>query len=114
MEDPARQQRGRVADLRRARELIEQRLPGTDVRHLCYPYTIGSKLAVELSRQAGYLSNFWGVLSDRRGNRSGNDPYRCPRLKGDYVFRLPGRGRKSLARIMAAKVRRRLSGAAVY
>jgi hypothetical protein len=32
----------------------------------------------------------------------------------DYVFRLPGRARKSLAQIMAGKVRRRLSGAPVY
>lgn len=114
MEDPARQQRERVADLRRARELIEQRLPGTDVRHLCYPYTVGSGPAVEASREAGYRTNFWGILPDRRDNRPGQDPYFCPRLKGDFIFRLPGRGRKPLATILLDKAARRLSGRRVY
>jgi hypothetical protein len=101
-------------DLRRARELIEQRLGGIQVRHLCYPYTIGSEAAVRASREAGYLTNFWGVLPDRRSNRRGDDPYRCARLKGDYLRRLPGRGRDTLASIMARKISRRVLAKPVY
>jgi len=113
-EDAARDQRDRLDDLRHARRLIEQRLPGRRVRHLCYPYTIGSELAIQASKEAGYRTNFWGVLPDRRTNRPGQDPYRCPRLKSDYVFRLPGRGRRPLGSIFLSKLKRRLSGRPVY
>jgi peptidoglycan/xylan/chitin deacetylase (PgdA/CDA1 family) len=100
--------------LRRARLLIEQRLPGTEVRHLCYPYTIGSDAAIRASREAGYLTNFWGVLPDRRSNRRGDDPYRCARLKGDYLQRLPGRGRITLVGTIARKVSRRVLARPIY
>jgi peptidoglycan/xylan/chitin deacetylase (PgdA/CDA1 family) len=103
-----------ATDLRRSRVLIEQRLPGTEVRHLCYPYTVGSAAAVRASRDAGYLTNFWGVLPDRRTNRAGNDPYHCPRLKGDYLQRLPGRGRNTLTGILARKINRRVRSKPVY
>jgi peptidoglycan/xylan/chitin deacetylase (PgdA/CDA1 family) len=102
------------ADLRRSRALIEQRIPGTEVRHLCYPYTAGSEAAVRASRDAGYLTNFWGVLPDRRTNRDGDDPYHCPRLKGDYLQRLPGRGRHTLTSILARKISRRVRSKPVY
>ena len=100
-------------DLQRARALIEQRLPGTEVRHLCYPYTVGSEAAVRASRDAGYLTNF-GACWDRRSNRAGDDPYRCPRLKGDYLQRLPGRGRTSLTGTLTRKISRRVRSRPVY
>jgi hypothetical protein len=107
--------RGEIAeDLVRSREMIEARLPGQRVRHLCYPYSIGSELAVDASRGAGFASNYWGVLPGRRGNRPGDDPFHCVRLKSDFIFRLPGRGRKSFARIAFDKAKRRLSGRPVY
>ena len=104
----------RSTDLGRSRALIEQRLPGTEVRHLCYPYTLGSEAAVRASREAGYLTNFWGVLPDRRTNRAGDDPYHCPRLKGDYLHRLPGRGRSTLTGILTRKISRRVRAKPVY
>ena len=100
--------------LSRSRALIEERLPGTQVRHLCYPYTIGSETAVRASRDAGYLTNFWGVLPDRSSNRAGDDPYHCPRLKGDYLQRLPGEGRSTLTGILARKITRRVRSKPVY
>jgi len=103
-----------VDDLRQCRELIEERLGGHEVRHLCLPYTIGSPRAVDAAREAGYRSCFWGVLPDRRTNRPGQDPYYCPRLKADYIFRLPGRGRRPLGSILLSKIKRRLSGRPVY
>ena len=103
-----------VDDLRRARRLIEEHLPRHRVRHLCLPYTIGSAQAMQAARQAGYATCFWGVLADRRTNRPGEDPYRCPRLKADYIFRLPGRGRRTLGAILSAKLKRRLAGRPVY
>ena len=113
MLDGAEQRQELARDLRASRELIEARLDNR-VRHLCYPYTIGSELAVEVSRQVGYVTNFWGVLAGRRSNRPGDDPHYCPRLKGDYLFRLPGQGRRSLSGVMVHKVARRISGGPVY
>ena len=103
-----------LRDLAAARDAIENRLPGHAVRHLCYPYTIGSDLSVALSAEAGYATNFWGLLPGARPNRPGTDPFRISRLKSDFLFRLPGRGRRSMASIFGEKVRRRLSGRPVY
>jgi hypothetical protein len=100
-------------DLIRSRALLESRL-NRPVQHLCYPYGQGSALAVDLSREVGYRSNFWTVLANRRGNRSGEDPFCCPRLKGDYVLRLPGMRRRALVSVLGAKVVRRFAGRAVY
>jgi peptidoglycan/xylan/chitin deacetylase (PgdA/CDA1 family) len=103
-----------VDDLLRARQLIEKHVPGHRVRHLCLPYTIGSPQAVRAARETGYATCFWGVLPDRKSNRPGEHPYRCPRLKADYIFRLPGRGRRSIGAILSHKLARRLSGRPVY
>lgn len=114
LEAPAALHEAMVGDLRRTRQMIEERLPGHRVRHLCLPYTIGSAKAVRAAREVGYATCFWGVLPDRSSNRPGEDPYRCPRLKADYIFRLPGRGRRSLAAVLTHKLRRRVSGLPVY
>jgi len=103
-----------MENLSAAKQLIEDRLPGKQVRHLCYPYGEGSGLAVELSVQAGYASNFWTAENGKQLNRAGADPYHCPRLKGDYIFRLPGNGRRSLLAIIRDKFIRRLSAVPVY
>lgn len=114
LEDPSTLQDGIVHDLRRARQLIEEHLPWHRVQHLCLPYTIGSPQAVRAAREADYATCFWGVLPDRKSNRPGEDPYRCPRLKADYIFRLPGRSRRSLGAILTQKLRRRVAGRPVY
>jgi hypothetical protein len=114
IEEPGSTEEAMVDDLRGARALIEDRLRGHPVRHLCLPYTIGSPSAVQAARRAGYSTCFWGVLPDRRTNRPGQDPYYCPRLKADYLLRLPGHGRRSLGAILSDKLRRRLSGGPVY
>ena len=101
-------------DLERSRECIEEHLDGHRVRHLCYPYGVGSDLSVRLSRESGYASNVWSIREDRRTNRPGDDPFAIVRLKTDYIFRLAGRGRRSLLSVLAAKVRRRLNRSLDY
>lgn len=100
--------------LESSREMIESRLPGHDVRHLCYPYTLGSDTSVAISEETGYRTNFWGILTGRKTNSAGDDPFRIVRLKSDFLRRLPGTGRLSMARILFMKVRRRLSGRDIY
>jgi hypothetical protein len=60
---------------------------------------------MELSKKAGYLTNFWGIDKERRTrNRVGDDPYKISRfLSDEYIFRLPGEGRKTLRKIMEEK-----------
>lgn len=101
-------------ELEASRSALRRRLEGTDARHLCLPSGRGSERAARLAREAGYDSMFWGPLPAESGNRPGSDPYRIGRLKHDYVLRLPGAGRWSFLRVMAAKVRRRLRGDTGY
>lgn len=57
-----------------SKSIIEQHLEGKVVRHLCYPWWEGSELALNLSKKAGNVSNFWGCLPNRRINKVGDDP----------------------------------------
>jgi peptidoglycan/xylan/chitin deacetylase (PgdA/CDA1 family) len=103
-ESPEQQRKRILVDLSLARQTLEERL-NKPVRHLCYPWGQGSELAVFLSRQAGYDSNFWVMPPGRRPK--GVAHFYIPRVKDDYLFRLPGSGRKSLAQIFQGKLRRR-------
>jgi peptidoglycan/xylan/chitin deacetylase (PgdA/CDA1 family) len=102
-----------VGNLRQARQMIGEKVGGA-VEHLCYPYGIGSARAARASQQAGYHTNFWAVRDERSSNRPGDDPFGCPRLKADYIFRLPGRNRKSLRQILAMKLQRRIECRPVF
>ena len=101
-------------NLLKARHIIEAKIPGHHVLHLCLPYTIGSPDAVAAARETGHVSTFWGVLPGHASNRAGGDPFHTVRLKADFLMRLPGRGRVSLTSILLYKILRRLSGRAVY
>ncbi|MBI3812514.1 MAG: polysaccharide deacetylase family protein [Nitrospirae bacterium] len=89
-----------VRELEGSKRLIEEKLPGHRVRHLCYPWWNGCDRALELSKEIGYDTNFWGKLPRRAINRPGDDPFHIVRLRDYYLFRLPGEGRKSLLSIL--------------
>ncbi len=100
-------------ELRQARRIIEDRLPGKTVRHLCFPESAGTDRALQLARDAGYDSACWGLHDARTANRPApgqGDPMRLGRLKHDYILCLPGEGRVSLPRTLWSKATRRLSG----
>jgi peptidoglycan/xylan/chitin deacetylase (PgdA/CDA1 family) len=100
-------------DLGQSRRVLSEKL-GRPVRHLCYPWGSGSEAAVALSREAGYVSNFWVTSKRRNSNRLGDDPFHIPRLKDDYLFRLPGAGRHPLMRIVLMKMHRRIQREYIY
>ena len=97
----------RVSDIRRdlvlSKETIENKLD-TRVHHLCYPWFAGSSLAVEISKEVGYLGNYWGVVGSRAMNTVGTNPYLLARMSEDYVWTLPGEGRKELYCVLMDKI----------
>jgi len=99
-------------DLKESKKTIESKLPGKTVSHLCYPWWEGCDLSIELSKKAGYLTNFWGIVEETRtSNRVGTNLFRIGRLLGDeFIFRLPGVGRKSLREIFKKKVLNHFNG----
>jgi hypothetical protein len=96
-----------------SREVIERRI-GKKVEHLAYPWGYGGEIAVEESRKAGFKSNWWGVLDRVKINVPGGDVFRITRLKDDYIFRLPGTGRHSLASVFGQKIIRRMVKRDIY
>lgn len=108
------QQREQILnDLVKAKQILSERL-NKSINHLCYPWGAGSKLAVSLSKKAGYKSNFWVISDHRNTNHKGDCPFYIPRIKDDYLFRLPGQGRKPLGKIFQEKLRRRNATVELY
>lgn len=91
-------------------KIMERRLPGKKVEHFAFPWGCGSKVSVELSREAGFKTNYWSSIYGKANNSPHNNPYEMVRLKHDFIWRLPGQGRKSLAEIFLFKFFRRFSG----
>jgi hypothetical protein len=89
-----------VRELEGSKKLIEEKLPGHRVRHFCYPWWNGCERAVELSKEIGYETNFWGRLPRRAINGPGDDPFHIVRLRDYYIHRLPGDGRRSLLSLL--------------
>lgn len=75
-----------------AREVLERRLPGAQIRHLAYPWHAGGRLADRLAAEQGKRSVLYGPsISSNRSPRL----LRIRRLPESYLPRLPGRGRAS-------------------
>lgn len=96
-------------DLLRSKRIIEEKT-GTKVSHLCYPWFRGCGMAVRASKEAGYASNHWGLPGGKTVNRVGDDPYCIARMIDDYLFLLPGRGRKSLLQVLMERGRKIAEG----
>lgn len=92
-------------DLRRSRETIEKRFGGT-VRHLAWPCYRASEAARRAARAVGYEAFWIGTLPGRPLNRAGQSPEEIVRLSGEFLRRLPGRGRDSLAAILGRRYSR--------
>jgi peptidoglycan/xylan/chitin deacetylase (PgdA/CDA1 family) len=91
-------------EMRESKLKIENIL-GKSVNHFCYPWWVGSETALEISKEAGYLTNFWGTMLGKRTNKKGDDPFKIVRLlSDDFIYCLPGKGRKSLIKVIKDKL----------
>jgi FkbM family methyltransferase len=99
LQDERDHRRAVLDDLRESRAEIERRLPGKAARHFCLPWFRGSPLAVELSGQAGFVSNAWGSLLPSFLDQHSLTPLPIQRLLPHYIWRLPGEGRRPVTRL---------------
>ncbi|MCB1631655.1 MAG: polysaccharide deacetylase family protein [Pseudomonadales bacterium] len=113
--DQAEAYRRVLDELGRARDLLVEHLGSPQAgRAFCVPFTEGGEATLRAARELGIEAVFWGASSQRRLNRVGDDPALSSRIKNDFLMRLPGTGRRSLAQIYTDKVRRRLAGSTGY
>ncbi len=103
------EERDRAIDheLTEAARILGDRL-GRRGRTLCYPWHVVGRAAQRMVRAAGYVGAFCGKVPGVPITPPGGDPWAIARIGEDYVERLPGRGRRPLASILAIKWRRRL------
>jgi hypothetical protein len=99
-ETPEERNRAIFEDLIESKKMIEDKLPGKKVMHLCYPWYEAEDFAIRISREAGFATNFFGQLRGRPTNRPGDDPFRIVRVEGPFLERLPGSKRKGVREIL--------------
>lgn len=84
-------------DLFNSKKLIEEKLD-KEVSQLCYPWGLGSKLSVEISKDCGFNCNYWGHLNKKNINKKGDDPFYITRIfYENYIYSLPGNDRVKLS-----------------
>ena len=82
------------AELAGAREMLEARLPGHRVDHICLPWGVAGRSTRGLLERSGYRTAFANRFRGRFAVATGDDPYALKRLSNRYIFALPGRGRR--------------------
>jgi hypothetical protein len=103
-----------INDLKIARQIIQDKLDENAGNHLCLPWTKGNERTINICKKLNIKSCFWGLLEHKSINKLNDDPYYITRLKNDFIFRLPGKGRKSIISIYYDKLKRRFSGEKVF
>jgi peptidoglycan/xylan/chitin deacetylase (PgdA/CDA1 family) len=88
-ETDADRQRAIEDELARARDVLADRLRVPPVRHLCFPWGVAGRIALDAARRVGYETAFSERLLGFRAVRAGDDPYRLMRLNGKHIVRLP-------------------------
>jgi len=86
-------------DLRQARREIERRLDKR-VEHLAFPNYRTTPQASAIALRVGYRGLWMGTLPQRPWNAPGDRVDCIVRLSGEFLRRLPGRGRRSLPAIL--------------
>jgi peptidoglycan/xylan/chitin deacetylase (PgdA/CDA1 family) len=92
-------------DLRRAKALLESRLPGKVVRHLAFPAYDGTPEAVAAAVRCGYEACHWGIIPGQPTNSTGTSPLRISRVSYEFLRRLPGDGRVSFAGLVTYRLK---------
>jgi len=90
-------------ELQISKQILENRLPGKIVQHLCYPWFQGSALSDQIAGELGYKSVFYGLETASHDDPTPDLPHQIRRISEEYLLCLPGRGRKTLYSIWTRK-----------
>lgn len=108
-ETPAQREAALTGELAEARAAIAART-GRESRLLCYPWHAWGPTTRRLAAATGHAAAFCGKVKGTPLTLAGGDLMSIARVGDDYVELLPGRGRRSLTSVLAAKWRRRAKG----
>jgi peptidoglycan/xylan/chitin deacetylase (PgdA/CDA1 family) len=86
-------------DLRAAKAKLEAELPGKVVKHIAFPAYEGTPEGIAAAVRCGYEACHWGLLPRRPLNEPKASTLHIARLSHEYLRRLPGEGRASLAEL---------------
>lgn len=95
-----------VREFSASKALLESRLEGKSIKHFCYPWFQGSTRSDELAGQCGYHTVHYGFSKPALPKVSSDDSgiVQIKRISEDFLFRLPGTGRKSLLAIWLSRL----------
>jgi hypothetical protein len=96
-------------DILLSKNMLEKKLD-KPVLHLAFPWFAGSDLAVEISKEEGFVCNYWGIKGRKAINKVGDDPYYIRRLNDIYIFSLPGKDRTPLSKLLSFKLKKTIKG----
>ena len=85
-------------ELDAGRAVLNDRLRTQSVRHVCFPWGVAGKNALEAVRVLGFRTAFSERPLGLRAVRAGDDPFRLMRLNGRHITRLPRRRRLLVSR----------------
>jgi hypothetical protein len=83
-----------LEELDGSRAVLSSRLGVNTVRHICFPWGIAGTTALRVLAKTGYDTAFSDRLFGMRAVRAGDDPHRLMRLRNEFIFSLPGQGRR--------------------
>lgn len=92
-------------ELTHAKEWLETKFD-KKIYHLCYPWYQGCALSDKIAAECGYLSLFYGLDVAPNNIPMTEIPVRIRRVSEEYLFSLPGQGRRSLTSTWLNKITR--------
>jgi len=84
-----------AADLKRCYGQLASHL-GRPPRLLCFPWAVAGAVATEEAARAGFRAAFSDSFPGRRFVHPRSNPFRLMRLKHNWIFALPGKGRRTV------------------
>ncbi len=98
--------RSLAEDLALSRVILQGHLSPAPSDQLAFPMYDGTAEAVELARAIGFRACYWGLMAGRPLNRPGDSPFHISRMSHEFLRRLPGVGRITLADLLATRWRK--------
>ncbi|MFC1497790.1 polysaccharide deacetylase family protein [Verrucomicrobiota bacterium] len=92
-ESTQEQTRALREELSSAKEILEHKLKKR-ISQVCFPWAVCGQLAEQLVRETGYESAVADMLFGKRFVAAKSNQYRIMRLKHQFIYCLPGKGRK--------------------